>query len=125
MTIPEMGRRLGLDRRQAWELYRHAKEHLVLIHVAEKPRITSESFEKWYMDQKWLHLAAENSLVDEEAALKPEHKEFVSIREAAECLGISEKKVYRLVENGTFGGRKIGKTWFIRYTDVASYEKED
>ena len=125
MTIPDMGRLLGLDRRQAWELYRHAKEHLVLIRVAEKPRITRESFEKWYADQNWLHLAAKSSLVDEKAAAKPEHKEFVSIREAAEYLGISEKKVYRLVENGTFGGKKIGKTWFVRYADVASYEKED
>ena len=50
---------------------------------------------------------------------------YVSIREAAECLGISEKRVYRLVQDGTLGGKKIGKAWFIRYADVACYEKED
>ena len=47
------------------------------------------------------------------------------IREAAECLGISEKRVYRLIQDGTLNGKKIGKAWFIRYADIASYEKED
>ena len=125
MSIPDMGRLLGLDRRQAWKLYRRVKDHLVMIRVAEKPRITRESFDKWYADQKWLRPVAEDRSIVEETTAKPEHKEFVSIREAAECLSISEKKVYRLVENGTFGGKKIGKTWFVRYADVASYEKED
>ena len=56
---------------------------------------------------------------------KPEHKEYVTIREAAECLGISEKRVYRLVENGVFSGKKIGKIRLIRYADIVNYEKED
>ena len=43
----------------------------------------------------------------------------------AECLGISEKRVYRLVESGALSGKKIGKNWLIRYADIVNYEKED
>jgi len=125
MTVPDMGRLLGIDRRHAWKVYRQAKGQLELIRVAEKPRITKESFEKWYADQKWFQLALESSLLQEVTAAEPEHKEYVTIREAAECLGISEKQVYRLVQNGTFSGKKIGKIRLIRYIDVLNYEKED
>ena len=124
MTVPDMGRLLGLDRRQAWRLYHHAKDQLVLIRVADIPRITKDSFNKWYANQKWYQLISESSQCLEKAE-EPEHKEYVTIREAAEYLGISEKRVYRLVENGTFSGKKIGKTRLIRYTDVTNYEKEN
>ena len=125
MTVPDMGRLLGLDRRQAWKLYRRAKDHLVMIRVAEKPRITRESFDKWFANQKWFQLASVRGQCHEETTAKPEHKEYVTIREAAECLGISEKRVYRLVENGVFSGKKIGKIRLIRYADIVNYEKED
>ena len=129
MTVPEMGRLLGLTRYQAWEVYRHAKGQLKLIRVADKPRITKESFENWYSNQTLFRIVPEISPIEEKSpavtSAKPEHKEYVSIREAAESLGISEKRVYRLVQDGTLGGKKIGKAWFIQYADVACYEKED
>lgn len=125
MTVPDMGRLLGLDRRQAWKLYRRAKDQLVMVRVAEKPRITKESFDKWYADQKWFQLASVRDHFHEETTAEPEHKEYVTIREAAECLGISEKRVYRLMENGVFSGKKIGKIRLIRYADIVNYEKED
>ena len=129
MTVPEMGRLLGLNRYQAWEVYRHAKDQLKLIRIAEKPRITRESFENWYTNQTLFHIMPGISPIEEEnvavTATEPEHKEYVSIRETAECLGISEKRVYRLVQDGTLDGKKIGKAWYIRYADIASYEKED
>lgn len=95
MTAPEMGRLLGLNRYQAWEVYRHAKDQLKLIRVAEKPRITRESFDNWYANQTLFHIVPEISLIEEENTVVsdviPEHKEYVSIREAAECLGISRE----------------------------------
>ena len=51
MTVPEMGRLLGIDRRAAWKLHTKAKAALVTIRVAGKPRITKESFEQWYQNQ--------------------------------------------------------------------------
>ena len=88
-----------------------------------------ESFDNWYANQTLFHIVPEISLIEEENTVVsdviPEHKEYVSIREAAECLGISEKRVYRLIQDGTLNGKKIGKAWFIRYADIASYEKED
>lgn len=52
MTVPDMGRLIGLDRREAWKLYRREKEVLELIRIADRPRITMASFAKWYMNQK-------------------------------------------------------------------------
>ena len=47
MTIPEMGRLLGLDRRQAWQLYYKHRDELKLIRVADRPRVTKASFLYW------------------------------------------------------------------------------
>ena len=79
MTVPDMGRLLGLDRKEAWKVYRHAKGQLELIRVAERPRITKESFEKWYVNQKWYQMQSEGDQSHEKAAAEPEHKEYVTI----------------------------------------------
>lgn len=132
ITVPEMGRMLGLDRRQAWHLYYHEKENLVLIRVSGKPRITRESFDAWYAEQDWFQLVpvqpkepeartyCENEIDD----LQPEERTFISIHETAECLGMSEKRIYRLIECGTLDGKKIGKIWMVRRSDVENYEEE-
>lgn len=46
MTVPEMGRLLGLDRREAWKLHYRIKDQLMTIRVANRPRVTRESFEQ-------------------------------------------------------------------------------
>ena len=51
MTVPELGRLLGLDRRQAWKLHTKVKSAFVTIRVAGKPRVTKQSFESWYQNQ--------------------------------------------------------------------------
>ena len=51
MTVPELGRLLGLDRRQAWKLHTKVKSAFVTIRVASKPRVTKQSFEDWYQNQ--------------------------------------------------------------------------
>ena len=43
MTIPEMGRLLGLNPRQAWQLYYKHRDELKLIRVADRPRVTKAS----------------------------------------------------------------------------------
>ena len=128
ITVPDMGRLLGLVPKQAWKLYRHSRDQMEMVRVAGRPRITKESFEKWYTEHQLLYTTPENSQVRDEAtdvtASEPEHKEYISVREAAECLGISEKRVYRLVEGGMLVGKKIGRTLLIRYADIVSYKKE-
>ena len=36
----------------------------------------------------------------------------------------SEKRLYRLIECGTLDGKKIGKIWMVRRSDVENYEEE-
>ena len=47
MTIPEMGRLLGLNPRQAWQLYYKHQDELKLIRIADRPRVTNASFLYW------------------------------------------------------------------------------
>ena len=147
MTIAEMGRLIGLDRRQAWSLYSRNRDLLETIVIAEKPRITKDSFQRWYLRQNRYRLVSESSDDDEtlesvsttgeesafdaadpsaeERLTVPEIKEFISVREAADCMGMSTKQIYRLIENGELESKKIGKNAMIRITDLQNSGREE
>lgn len=127
MTIPEMGRLLGLDRREAWKLHYRIKSQLVTIRVATKPRVTRESFEQWYGNQTQYAKVSVSptsalQLRQEAQAEKPgeQRKEFYSLHEAASLLDVSERNLYRMLTHQEIQGKKFGKSWFIRYDDLCS-----
>jgi len=40
-------------------------------------------------------------------------KQFYKISEVAEVLGVRYNTVWRLIQNGTIPGVKVGKTWYV------------
>ncbi len=127
MSVPEMGRLLGLDRREAWKLHYRIKSQLMTIRVANKPRVTKESFEQWYGNQTQytkvsVSPTASLPLRQETQAEKAEEqrKEFYSLHEASNLLDMSERDLYRMLSHQEIQGKKIGKSWFIRYDDLRS-----
>lgn len=113
MTVPDMGRLLGLDRREAWKLIYRERDKLELIRIANKPRITKESFQRWYGSQNEYHLVPQGTFTKRSPV-----REFVTAQEAAAMLGIDAQKIYRLLQNHELYGRKAGRTWLVRYDDI-------
>ena len=134
ITVPEMGRMLGLDRRDAWKLYYQNKAALKMIRIASRPRITIESFLSWLSSQDQYRLI---KYEESEKKCEPQHdsaqhdihepKEFVPIQEAAAVMHISVQKVYRLLNQGTISGKKVGRSWYVRFEDILAMhqQKED
>lgn len=127
MTVPEMGRLLGLDRREAWKLHYRIKDQLMTIRVANRPRVTRESFEQWYGNQTQytkVSVPPTASLPPGQEALtekaEEQRKEYYSLHEAASLLDMSERDLYRMLTYQEIQGKKIGKSWFIRYDDLRS-----
>lgn len=127
MTVPEMGRLLGLDRREAWKLHYRIKNQLMTIRVANRPRVTRESFEQWYGNQTQytkVSVPPTASLPPGQEALtekaEEQRKEYYSLHEAASLLDMSERDLYRMLTYQEIQGKKIGKSWFIRYDDLRS-----
>jgi excisionase family DNA binding protein len=50
-------------------------------------------------------------------------KEFYSVKEVAEKLGISKDTIRRLIRKGEFPANKIGGSIRIRWADVEEYLK--
>ena len=122
MTVPEMGRLLGLDSRAAWKLYTAAKDMLVLIRVADRPRITKVSFEKWYGSQSEYRIVPNEpvkTLLQEGTPKGVDlTKEYFTIAEAASVLDMDERDLYKMVSYREINGRKVGRHWFIRNEDL-------
>ena len=113
MTVPEMGRLLGLDRKEAWKLYRKERQALELIRIANKPRITMASFTKWYMNQKEYHVMPKVSFGN-----RATMKEYIRPREAVAMTSINVHSIYSLLRHQKMKGKQIGRAWYIKYVDM-------
>ena len=113
MTIPEMGRLLGLNPRQAWQLYYKHQDELKLIRIADRPRVTNASFLYWISGQ-------EEHKIDSEATLPQTESEdeLLTALEAAEKLGVNVQRIYRALRNSKAAGKKVGRTWYFKYMDI-------
>ena len=127
MTVPEMGRLLGIDRRAAWKLHTKAKAVLVTIRVAGKPRITKESFERWYQNQsEYVKVSALSKSSGQENTLNKDaaEKSFFSLKEAAFLLNTDDRDLYRRIQRHEIQGKKIGKQWHIRAEELQDLKKQ-
>jgi len=52
---------------------------------------------------------------------EPEREELVSLEQAADQLSVSKSTLYRMIERGEVKGRKVGRQWRFRITDLQAY----
>lgn len=116
MTVPKLGRLLGLDRRQAWKLHTKVKSAFVTIRVAGKPRVTKQSFEDWYQNQAEYTKVTIQSPDGFTCAVR--NKPFYPLNEASQLSGIPERDLYRIIQSHDLRGKKIGKSWYIRQEEL-------
>ena len=113
MSVPEMGRMLGLCKTESYWLIK--KNYFKTITVGGTMRVMLDSFENWYANQ-FKYQKVDGTPPGEE--LK---KTTYSASELGERLGISEASAYELIGKGHFevvevlGKRRISKESFERW----------
>ena len=145
MTLPQMARLLGISREEAYSLVRGKRNRDVfeIIMVADKKRVTLDSFERWYQKQDcYQKVTEQTSSLDKEleavddserTVLLDADKMSFTVKEAARLIGATTREIYRMIENDILDGIRIGKVvrirraaleWWLSSQDNA-YEKEE
>ena len=126
MTMPQVARLLGIKRAEVYELLKKKENKGIfdVIILADRKRITKESFERWYQSQdqyqkvtkKTSGLQKELGKVDDsvrEALLASAQSSF-TVKETALLIGTSPREVYRMIEDELLDSFTIGKMVRIR-----------
>ena len=126
MTMPQMARLLGITRDEVYSILGKKENHeaLKIITVADKKRITLDSFESWYQSQTRYQkvsevtsgLQHELSKVDdtERMALLTSERSRFTPREAALIIGVPQREIYRMIEDELLDSFTIGRRILIR-----------
>lgn len=121
MSVPEMGKLLGLCKTEAYWLIK--MNYFETIFVGGTMRVMIDSFEKWYANQFKYHK------VDGTPPGEEMQKTTYSVSELGQLLGLKEATAYELIGKGYFdvvdvlGKRRITKASFERwYTSQSIYQ---
>ena len=132
-TVPEIARLLGIEPRNAWfQIVRNPKNHFDMTRVADRPRITKESFEKWYQNQSVYQmiddtLQGSKRLIDFEQTLTILRKmldsgnKSISPQEAGKVLNVDTRTLYRQIDYGELQAKKVGKHIRISIVNQTGY----
>lgn len=60
----------------------------------------------------------------EETFWPPYAPEYITIKEAAAIMGVSERSVYGYTEDGSLAGFRVSKQTVVRKTDVLNYQRK-
>ena len=126
MSVPEMGRMLGLCKTESYWLIK--KNYFKTILVGGTMRVMIDSFEEWYANQ-FKYQKVDGTPPGEE--LK---KTTYSVEELGERLGLKEATAYELIGKGhfeiveTLGKRRITKEsfdcWYASQSDYRTMEDQ-
>lgn len=127
MSVPEMGRLLGLCKTESYWLIK--KNYFKTITVGGNMRVMIDSFESWYANQ-FKYQKVDGTPPGEE--LK---KTTYSVEELGQCLGLKEATAYELIAKGHFeivevlGKRRITKDsferWYASQSDYRTIEDQE
>ena len=127
MSVPEMGRILGLCKTDAYWLIK--KNYFETVLVGGSMRVKIDSFEKWYANQFWYHK------VDGTPPGEEMMKTTYTAAELAERLGMQESTGYALIAKGyfdvvdTLGKCRVTKEsferWYASQKDYRTVEDQE
>ena len=127
MSVPEMGRLLGLGKTESYWLIK--KNYFKTVTVGGTMRVMIDSFEEWYANQ-FKYQKVDGTPPGE--ALK---KTTYSVEELGQRLGLKEATAYELVAKGHFeivevlGKRRVTKEsfekWYASQSDYRTVEDQE
>jgi len=130
ITLPQMAGILGISRNEVYGLISKKSSQGVfdIITVADRKRITLESFELWYQNQDIYHkvtkrtsgLPAEPEKIDdaERAVLFASNQTSYTVKDAALLIGVPLRQVYLMIEEGMLDSFTVGKIKRVRRTSL-------
>lgn len=124
ITLSQMAALLGITRSDAY-LIVNAKRNagvFEIVTIAERKRVTKDSFEKWYSEQERYHKVQkatsglkrdlkETNLKDDlerERLLSTDQSSF-TVKDTALLLGVPAREVYRMIEKEALDSFRLGK----------------
>lgn len=132
ISMPEIAWQLGISRKEVYSFI-YAKENEGCFHfvvVADRKRITRDSFIKWLNSQDKYHIltAAERENLERQAEEKkkalpkePKNPNFYTIDEIHYFFGVHKATVYRWIREGMIPAKKYGLTWRIPREDFEDW----
>lgn len=127
MTFPQMARQLGITRKKVYQLIASKSNQGVfeIIVVADRKRVTIESFERWYQSQDRYKKVREQVSNQEAAPVNRSDDSIVgellvsertsfTVKEAALLIGVSQQSIYRMIKDELLDSFYAGKIIRIR-----------
>lgn len=145
ISMPQMAKMLGISRDDVYALLakKSNKNKFDIVVVANQKRITLESFEKWYQQQeKYQNLSEKAPALSQESqklensqrdSLLSSARDSFTPREAALIIGVSQREIYRMIEDELLDSFIIGKririprsalNWWLN-SQVDTFGKEE
>lgn len=131
-TIPEIARMLLISRNEVYSLLANPKNKGVFetFVVAEKKRVTKQSFEAWYQsqrkyikledrsqeEQRRLHLLKKQQ--EQPRLMVDPNKQSYDIRETAILLDLAETELRRMIQDGELEAKKYGNRYLILKAEI-------
>lgn len=128
LTMPEMARELYISRKEVYNILGKKENRGVfdIVVIADKKRITRESFERWYAGQEKYRKLADRSPEEQEEIRMAEKKKEAprlevdpdkpsyNVRETAVLMDITPDEVRHLIREGKLAAKKYGATYIVR-----------
>ena len=123
MSMPQMAKLLGITRNEAYGIIgkKENSEVFDIVVIADRKRVTFESFERWYRSQNKYHKAdREADMADDserEKLLSTDRTSF-TVKEAALLIGVPPREIYRMIEEELLDSFAVGRIIRIRRTSL-------
>ena len=138
ITMPEAARELGISRSTMYSILNAKKNRgkFEIVIVAERKRITKESFEAWYEGQDKYLKFSDWPEEEQEAFLRRKQKAkrkpvkidpdktSYSPQEAAVLMNVPPREVYALIRDGELEAASFGGQYRIRREHIESWISE-
>ena len=133
LTMPEMAKELYIERDEVYNILerKENRDAFDFVIIADKKRITRESYERWYAGQsKYRKLSDRTPEELEEIRMAEKKKEAprlevdpdkpsYNVRETAVLMDLTPDEVRRLIREGKLAAKKYGASYIILRENIS------
>lgn len=108
LTMPEVAQILGIPRKAVYHilLYSRDRAQFDFVFIADRRRVTKESFERWHADQSRFCTEIDKT------------KSVFSMQEASVLLHITYNDVRQMIQSGELAAEKCGAKYLISRDEI-------
>lgn len=132
LTMPEMAGELDITRKEVYRILSKKKNRDIfdIVVIADRKRITRESFERWYAGQNVYRKLSDRTPEELEQIRMAEKmkeaprlmvspdKPSYNVRETAVLMDITPDKVRQLIRDGDLAAKKYGASYIVRRESI-------